>query len=258
MLTARASLKAVLDLQPQDHSVQLIYLTAHLSHNDLKLPPLALPSASVVRRRPLRRPRHPLVQRLHVLEKAPKVLRSFPQPRVPGADPPGRQPHPVGQELATAVRVRGLLLKSLKISTTAIREHRSILLRRAIRRHPVPQEHTLGRSRPSVHPTELSCVQNVQTANARPPGSMAAAGRHSAAALMGPHTYTGWRDVPPHRFPLAVTVLVCERLGGDGDANRGVSDADFFRFREPSFGLVLPSNCANALRAEPDLHEAVR
>ena len=127
MLTARASLKSVLDLQPKDHSVQLIYLTAHFIHNHPELPPLASPSASVVRRRPLRRPRHPLVALLYVLEEAPKVLRSFPQPHVPGADPPGQQPHPVGQELAMAVRVRGLTLERLQVSTTAMRKHASIL-----------------------------------------------------------------------------------------------------------------------------------
>ncbi len=142
MLTARAGLTAVLDLQPKDHPVQLIHFAAHFIHSHPELPPLASPSASVVRRRLLRRPRHPLVVLLHILEEAPKVLRSFPPPHVPGAGPPGQQPHPVGQELAMAVHVRGLTLERLKVLTTAIREHASIFPQRAIRRHPVPQEHT--------------------------------------------------------------------------------------------------------------------
>lgn len=125
MLTARANLKAVLGLQPKHQSVQLIYLAAHFIHHHPELPPLPSPSASVARRRPLCRPRHPLVELLYVLEEAPKVLRPFPQPHVPGADPPGQQPHPVGQELAMAARVRGLTLEGSKISTTAIRKHLS-------------------------------------------------------------------------------------------------------------------------------------
>lgn len=131
MLAARASLKSVLDLQPEYHSVQFIYLAAHFIHQSVELPPLASPRVPVVRRRPFRRPRHPLVVLLHVLEGTPKALRPFPQPRVPGADPPGQQPHPFGQEPALVVRVLGLTLERLKISTTAISNHASIFPQRA-------------------------------------------------------------------------------------------------------------------------------
>ncbi|MEU1049346.1 hypothetical protein ABZ400_29910 [Streptomyces sp. NPDC005897] len=121
----------MLDLQPKDHPVQLIYFAAHFIHHAVELPPLASPRVPVVRRRPLCRPRHPLVVLLHVLEGTPEALRSFPQPHVPGADPPGQQPHPFGQEPALVVRVLGLTLERLKISTTAISNHASIFPQRA-------------------------------------------------------------------------------------------------------------------------------